>query len=397
MQALTMQTEQHAHTHETVPAYKDLGKLQRDSSAFSSKLGPLAKLLHSVGLRRSPVPLGETARETRAIDSREAQKPRFAVERADFAPSRSASTSRALESRGKAMSHSMSDLEPILVKLAAGDPFCYAHFNDGEMHAIVAERPRGATDRGAQIITAELQSHLAAALTSSHPNLFVGVPCKIEFPFLHARAMAMINASATSAQPTAATLFINSNFARARDVLPRVLRARIALGARLHMVVSETANLTRFSHCTGLDPHRVLTVPVVNAFPAAFRAHQHRWRDMRAGDVAIISAGPLGRILAVEWFLHRPTATVLELGSFFDPDMFDVSPFLKVGGPRYYLPTQCGKYLPRSQYNPKRSFRSCQWAGDKGDDFDEARVWEALRRSGGEGTPATGGHAPKAA
>ena len=57
----------------------------------------------------------------------------------------------------------------------------------------------------------------------------------------------------------------------------------------------------------------MLRVPPLDAYPAGYEAHREGWRDVGAGDVVLVCAGPLGRILAAEWFAHQPRATVLEL------------------------------------------------------------------------------------
>lgn len=143
------------------------------------------------------------------------------------------------------------------------------------------------------------------------------VPCKREFPFLHRKAMGLVaNHSAT--RVTTATLFINGNFESARRLLPRLLLAR---GARVHLVTSAEGDARRFANCTGVRPVRVLRAAARDAFPQSFDALRDEWRALRNGDVVLLAAGPLGRVLGVAWHKQQPRATYLELGSFFDPDL----------------------------------------------------------------------------
>ena len=40
------------------------------------------------------------------------------------------------------------------------------------------------------------------------------------------------------------------------------------------------------------------------------------------GDIVLLMAGPLGRMLSSEWCLLRPEITFLDLGSFWDADLW---------------------------------------------------------------------------
>lgn len=139
---------------------------------------------------------------------------------------------------------------------------------------------------------------------------------------------------------TAATVFINGNYLMARQALLRLLPER-----RLHMIVPDDANMTRFSMRTGLHPNRIEPVPSTEAFPKAFdRLKALQWEH---GDVVVIIAGMVGRILASTYFSKFSNTTFLELGSFFDRDFYHRSK-----GARYYH----GNTRP-----------SCMWQGDTHD------------------------------
>ena len=127
-------------------------------------------------------------------------------------------------------------------QLARAEPFGFAHFNDGELHAL--ERTEGRTARGLQRQSSDLASHIKSAMTADVPNLVLGVPCARNYPYLHRLAMRTVNGSSTAT--TAATLFINSNYKDARALLVHILKRR---KARLHLLVSERADVERFKRC----------------------------------------------------------------------------------------------------------------------------------------------------
>ena len=124
-------------------------------------------------------------------------------------------------------------------------------------------------------------------------------------------------------EKTIATVFINSNYKDARLVLLRYMERNP--DRRVHMVVSDNANITLFESRTEIHPTSVITISGRNAFPKGYHDNINNTQHHRPGDIVIICAGPLGRILATEWFLQHPNTTYHELGSFFDMDLFGKS------------------------------------------------------------------------
>ena len=122
-------------------------------------------------------------------------------------------------------------------------------------------------------------------------------------------------------QRTSAVIFINGNYELTRPLLPKLLSRRASRGARVHLVLSQNASVDAFCASTSVPVASVVRVPSVNAFPSAYEAHRGGWTRYRTGDIVLLLCGPLGRLLAVEWFLQQPSATFLELGSFFDPEL----------------------------------------------------------------------------
>lgn len=206
----------------------------------------------------------------------------------------------------------MNDLKVILLSLALHDPFCFAHFNDGEILAITTQV--GSTDRGMQDLSPELAHEMRLALQTDKVGMYFGLPSAHEFPNARKVALEMVtNSSKTQFVP--ATVLINQNFKVAHRAIVSLLRCRC-----VYMVTSDIANVTNFAVRTGIRLVHVVRIPAHNAF-RDFEQLRDGWTDIPNGAVVLFCAGPLGRILAVQWYKHQPRATMLELGSFFDIEL----------------------------------------------------------------------------
>ena len=98
----------------------------------------------------------------------------------------------------------MDDVRTMLALLALRKPFCFAHFNDGEVQA--ATRHSGTTDHGWQSLSQHLASTMTLALRASHPRLYIGLPCKLEFGGEARRRAASLLAGGSASQFTTATV-----------------------------------------------------------------------------------------------------------------------------------------------------------------------------------------------
>ena len=127
----------------------------------------------------------------------------------------------------------------------------------------------------------------------------------------------------STVERTIATVFINSNYVDARRVLLRYLTRNP--DRHVHMVVSDEADMDAFATGTDIRPTSVTRISSRNAFPKGYHDNINNTQHHMPGDIVILCAGPLGRILATEWFLMRPETTYLELGSFFDMDLYGKS------------------------------------------------------------------------
>ena len=203
------------------------------------------------------------------------------------------------------------DLQILFKRLIVRVPFMYAHFNDGELLAMKNEE--GHTDRGMQKMSSDLKKYMTQAFHREAPGLVFGYPCVQEFRNDNEFANAELQNS--TVERTIATLFINSNYMDARLLLLTYIRHNPDRG--VHMVVSDNSDMTLFENRTGIHPTSVTK----NAFPTGYNDNINNTQHHKPGDIVIICAGPLGRILAVEWFLQHNETTYLELGSFFDYDL----------------------------------------------------------------------------
>jgi len=230
------------------------------------------------------------------------------------------------------------DLQLLFQRLIARIPFSFVHFNDGEIRAM--KQTAGLTDRGMQTLSIELQHVMLQAFKRERQGLVFGLPCSIEFEDKSEFAERTLHNSAV--ERTQATIFINSNYKDSKEILLEYLKRNP--DRNLHMVVSSMANMTSFEEHTGLKLKSITRVPSTNAFPTGYTRHINRTEHLMPGDIVIICAGPLGRILGVEWFLQRPETTYLELGSYFDLELHG-----KSFGASYYnmdaIRPSCGSTL----------------------------------------------------
>jgi len=214
------------------------------------------------------------------------------------------------------------DLHLLFQRLIARIPFSYVHFNDGEIDAMM--HSTGQTDRGMQTLSKQLQQVMLQAFQREGSGLVFGIPCPTEFKRQSEFAVRTLHNS--SVERTLATVFINGNY---QDSKTEYLRRNP--DRNVHLVASDASNVIAFQEQTGLELKTITYVPSKNAFPTAYESLIHKTEHQLPGDIVILCAGPLGRILAVEWFLQRPETTYLEMGSYFDQELLG-----KSLGARYY-------------------------------------------------------------
>ena len=258
------------------------------------------------------------------------------------------------------MNNTMSDLLSLLQALENNVSFGYAHFNDGEMTSM------GCADRTGIVpvfgwmekCSKQMGEAMKAAITHTAPNFYIGIPCNCEFRglfFLQALSLLNIthnlpynlshmegmvddtacqekqailtyppNNVQLSSRITVSTLFINGNYIKAKKELTRILNKAIRKqGRHVHAVMAYGREMEHLP----FPVKSVQTIAKKNAFGtnyAEFRTEKFLERaGYRDGDIVLIMGGPLGRILASEWTWLRPHVTFLELGSFWDVELWN--------------------------------------------------------------------------
>lgn len=262
------------------------------------------------------------------------------------------------------VNNSMSDLFNILHAIESNIPFGFAHFNDGEMSAMECSEGERTVFSWNQRCTKQLNQAMQNAFLNTPPNFYVGIPCNCEFRGIsYLVALRYLNIShnlpyqltlgdtdyrgqkqlplnddiACPAVPatlsmssshlkdrlTVATVFINGNFIKAKKELTRILNKATTVQNRgVHVVVAEKRKVYNL-------PFKVKSTQFVsreNAFETNYKTF--RTEEFLANaqyepdDIVLIMAGPVGRILASEWGVLRPDITFLEMGSFWDTELW---------------------------------------------------------------------------
>mmetsp|Transcript_17016 Transcript_17016/g.20467 ORF Transcript_17016/g.20467 Transcript_17016/m.20467 type:complete len:273 (+) Transcript_17016:26-844(+) len=210
--------------------------------------------------------------------------------------------------------NTLNDINVLLINLIEKKPFMYAHFNDGELKAMMSNS--GKTDRGWQNLSYELQQKLRNAVRLDVQEAYIGIPCYFEFREAHNQMREILGKPAFS-RITSSTIWINRNYNPVRRILGKILtRLWSNSKHKIYFVCPENTNTDNFVKTTGILLEGILRIPSTNAFPEGY----YRLKDQTFpdGSLVILTAGPLGRILASEWFERMPKVTFLEMGSFWD-------------------------------------------------------------------------------
>jgi hypothetical protein len=248
----------------------------------------------------------------------------------------------------------MSDLNLLLSALEDGkEAFAYAHFNDGEIKALTCGSG-DFTARRKQPCRPELNQAMKAALTRRAPNFYVGVVCPCAWnaeAYLTLMSILDVkdtwysnNPSKCSPGPTkrifekdsllekrltSGNLFVSSNFYYAKKELSRILFKAATLQNRgIHLITGSGHGMKKEVNITGLP------FPITSHHTTAhFDAFRHSYTRMRSkeffvnigvksGDIVMMMIGPLGRILASEWAHLYNNITILNMGSFWNAELY---------------------------------------------------------------------------
>jgi hypothetical protein len=261
-------------------------------------------------------------------------------------------------------SNSMSDLINILHAVESNIPLGFAHFNDGEMVALECSDGQKTVFSWSQRCSRRLKEAMQSAFMKTAPNFYIGIPCNCEFRGLaYLVALRFLNIThdlpyrlndgksydddtqmplnndeaCPATRPmltmpndylrdriTVATLFINGNYIRAKKELIRIMNKAVTVQNRgVHVVVAHNRKVQNL-------PFPIKSVKYI-AQKDAFEANYDEFRTMsfltaanyKPNDIVLIMAGPVGRILASEWAFLRSDVTFLEMGSFWDTELWN--------------------------------------------------------------------------
>jgi hypothetical protein len=180
--------------------------------------------------------------------------------------------------------------------------FSYGHFNDGEMSIIMGSNDP--ISRGDQKSSSELRKKLITSLIFEKENYFVGIPCALchKFQRLFCELLRLRNVPAT--------VFHHTKLTHLNAFLDSLKNKR------LYWVVSESKNLNAMKKYE-LDIENKIIVPPKNAF-SVYETIKHEIDNIKDNSIVLLLCGPLGRILAQEWFDKKNNVTYLCIGSYFD-------------------------------------------------------------------------------
>lgn len=204
----------------------------------------------------------------------------------------------------------MDQVQKIYDLLINKTPFSFAKFNDGEM-ACIKDKDAVAS-RGYQNSSKDLSEKLLEALVHQQDNYYVGIPCKNCYRDHYNLCMEKLNTLNTCHSSYLANLLINSNVTKTMEILKTHLKDR-----NIVMVVNDHANVDNLKSIN-INPYQVYRVPNSNAW-SKYDELKIKYNSCKDDDVVLFCCGPLGRVLAYEWFKNKNTLTCLELGSLFDP------------------------------------------------------------------------------
>jgi hypothetical protein len=203
----------------------------------------------------------------------------------------------------------MEKINDIFNFLKTDTPQALSRFNDGEATAIT--EVGSVIARGDQKVSSSLQEALANALKHEQERYWKGIPCKVCIPHQYIKIESMINPEYKWL--TCAVVTTNRNWKRMVTEFPKLLVSK-----RVIWVGGEDQDMKELGKRTNIHPSDVIRVPCKNAWDV-YDSALDEYPSFDAGDVVILSCGPLSRVLACEWYKLRPDVTFLDVGSCFDP------------------------------------------------------------------------------
>ena len=187
--------------------------------------------------------------------------------------------------------------------------FAFAHFNDGEIRLLLGQSQN--ESRGQQDNSKLLQEKIMSALTYHSENYYPGIPCSKCHKDLH-----LFCKNKIKSKNVPAAVFHHTKISHFDKFLLSLE------GKKLYWFVDKHKNLKNFKkHNYNLDISSKFIIKSKNAFD-----EYHIIKNIcnfKNNSIVILLCGPLGRILAQEWFERNNNVTYLCLGSYFDSILID--------------------------------------------------------------------------
>lgn len=158
--------------------------------------------------------------------------------------------------------------------------------------------------RGDQNYSAELRNKLILSLIFQKKNYFVGIPCSLCYKIQR------IFCELLRLKNVPATVFHHTKLTHLNSFLDSLKNKK------LYWVVSESKNLDAMKEYD-LDIENKIIVPSKNAF-SVYETIKEEVENIEENSIVLLLCGPLGRILAQEWFNKKDNVTYLCIGSYFD-------------------------------------------------------------------------------
>lgn len=198
----------------------------------------------------------------------------------------------------------------LLDLLEAHIPFCFSHFNDGEL-TFINKHQRGNHKetwfgRRQNQYTKKLGELLVSSFLLKKENYFVGIPCGKCHPKLRKKAIALRSPD----RYTIEAMTLHHNI----DKYPRILG--LLKGRPLYFVTNSYQDLSFFT-ALGLkvkDGYRI-NVPFKNSHKEYDNLKDFVFEE---SAVILMMCGMLGKVLTPVWFENNPSCSFITFGSSFD-------------------------------------------------------------------------------
>ena len=186
-------------------------------------------------------------------------------------------------------------------------PWSLVRMNDGEHRCMFKQQQR--ISRGQQVCSPQLRQDLLNALKHRQLNYWIGLPCGKCYGSYRQRQLKVVDDDYPYL--THAVVISNRNHERFQEEFPEALKdRRVAWIGGVDQVPSRLP----------FKLEQMIAVPDVDAYEWWNRTAAHRrMKEMPGGSVVLCACGPLGRVIAHQWFSERPDLTVVDVGSRFDP------------------------------------------------------------------------------